>query len=173
GADNPIPVVGVPLGACPIKPELDQGSVVGAKLLELPGVKLAVRFGIAVTRGVAVPRRAVKPGQDPFLPAGVDKLADHIAFPVPPRRALDGVGRRLGGPEAKAVVVLGGEDGIPHARLFSNPRPLTAIESRGVKQCGIFGPVTPLPAGKRNDAKMDKEAKLEVLPAELLRRRQV
>src|SRR5690606_662667 len=131
GADDPDPVVGVSFGTCSVKPELDQGAVVGAKLLELPGVKLAVRLGIAVTGGVAVPRRAVKTGQDPFLSTGVDKLADHIAFPVPPRRALDGVGRRLRRPKAKAVVVLGGEDGIPHARFLD--RKSTRLNSSHVK----------------------------------------
>ena len=71
-------------------------------------------------------------------------------------------GRRL--PKTKAVMVLGGEDGVSHSSRFSHPRPLTAIEVRGMEECRILGPVAPLPTGKRVDAKVNEEAKLEILP---------
>lgn len=59
---------------------------------------------------MAVPRREVESQPDTGVAGGGGQVSDDVADPVAPLARTHGVVGVGGGPEAEAVVVLGGED---------------------------------------------------------------
>jgi hypothetical protein len=80
--------------------------------------------------------------------------------------------RQAAGPEAEAVVVLGGEDQRARTCRAGRARPLARVEARGIEDRGILGAVAPLAVGERVHPEVQEERELVALPAQLRRRRQ-
>ena len=68
----------------------------------------------------------------------------------------------LGGPEAKAVVVLGGQHGECHARGLRGSGPLGAVYGRGSEQQWVLVGRCPFLIGKVAEIEMDEHAEAHV-----------
>ena len=64
--------------------------------------------------------------------------------------------RGTGRPQAEPVVMLGGEDKHLEAHVVQGRHPLLRVEIRGIKQRGVFRPVSPPAAGEGVYAKVDE-----------------
>src|SRR6185312_1478012 len=111
-----------------VEPHFHDLAVVGEQLGELGDVEIVVGRAAAVALRVAVPRRQVEACAQAFSAAGVGELAHHIAMAVVPRAVFHRVLRGGGGPQAEAVVVLGGEDHAAEAGLLRRARPLPRVQ---------------------------------------------
>ena len=118
---------------------------------------------------MAIPRGEVEADLDAFGTASLGELAANIALAVLPRGGGDGVVRELGGPEAEAVVVLGGEDGELEAGVLEGLGPLAAVEGGGIEDLGVLFAGAPLAIGEGVDTKVDKGGQLQLLPGHLTR----
>src|ERR1041385_5344819 len=71
------------------------------------------------------------------------------------------------GPEAEAVVVLGGEDHRAESGGMGGAGPLSRVEPSGREDGGVLATVAPLPVGEGVDAEVQEERQLVPLPGEL------
>ena len=155
----------------PVEPDLEERPVARHQLPELAAVVLEVG-GPAVLRVVAVPRREVDAEGEPVPPARVGDLADHVALAAAPGAVLDGVLGELRGPQAEAVVVLGGEDEALQARRLGRARRSGRRRtSVGSKIRRGLVPVAPLLVGEGVHREVQEAVELELVPAELPRAR--
>ena len=154
----------------PVEPDLEERPVARHQLPELAAVVLEVG-GPAVLRVVAVPRREVDAEGEPVPPARVGDLADDVALAAAPGAVLDGVLGELRGPQAEAVVVLGGEDEALQARRLRRADDLVGVEVGRVEDRRGLVPVAPLLVGEGVHREVQEAVDLELVPAELPRAR--
>src|SRR3990170_3668005 len=171
----PRPVINLPLAVRtltvgPVEPDFLNRSVAGEQLGELVAIEIVVAGRIAIGGMVAIPGRKVESHLESLGPARVGELAHHVTLAIPPGAGCYRVLRGAAGPEAKAVVVLGGEDQGAEASRFGHPGPLPGIQGRGREDGGIFPPIAPFPIGEGVDPKVEKERQFIALPLELGRR---
>jgi len=130
-----------------VEPDAGDGTVVGQQLLDLRH-----RLAPKVAREVAalrreVPRvadrvalvpvlrlRVVEPQTQAFGPARIRQLPERVA--AEGRGVHDVVRADRGLEHGEAVVVLGRDHDVPHARGLGQPDPLESIEPRGVETPG-------------------------------------
>ena len=74
--------------------------------------------------GYSDPRGKIEAEFDAALTAGVGKFPYHVALTAPEGRMLHGMFRIFAGPQAEAVMMLGGENQSAHARGFGHLHPL-------------------------------------------------
>ena len=82
---------------------------------------------------------------------------------------FDRVFREAGWPEAKAIVMLAGEDQFLHARLPRDADDLAGIEVGRIENVLTLIAVAPFLAGKSIDGEMSKTDELHLLPLKLAR----
>ena len=75
------------------------------------------------------------------------------------------------GPEAKPVVMFGGEDHRAKPSRPRRPRPLPGVEPGGRENRRVLRTVAPLSVGERVHAEMQEERQLVLLPFQLRARR--
>src|SRR5277367_4878353 len=80
---------------------------------------------------------------------------------------LDAVSGELRGPQAKAVVMLAGENQLLHARFPGDADDLAGVERDGVEDVLAFIAVAPFLAGKSIDREMGEADEFHFLPAKL------
>ena len=177
-ADDPMdtrPVVRLslsirPLAVGTIEPDFHDGTVAGEQLGELSGVEVVIPRRVAVRRVVPVPGGEIESDAEPFRATRLRELAHHVAPSLAPRARAHRVIRGLRRPEAKAIVVLGGEDHRSESARSCRARPLPGIEARRVEDAGILGPVPPFATAERVDGEVNEHRELGALPGELLGR---
>src|SRR5947199_347570 len=150
-----------------VEPHLADGPVTREQLGELVAVEVVVARRIAVDWGVPIPRREIEAGAQPFAPAGVGELPHHVPCPPAPRAARHGMLGEPAGPEAEAVVMLGGQDQGAGAAGLGRAGPLTRVQLRRVEYRRVLVAVPPLAVGERIDAEMKEEGELVALPGHL------
>src|SRR5699024_3762270 len=95
------------------------------------------------------------------------ELADQVSPAVLPRRGRDRVVGGRGGPQAEAIVVLGGEDDVLRAELSSQSGPLLDVEVGGVEELWGERAVAPFPTGEGVDPEVEEDPETVTLPGEL------
>ena len=144
-----------PLATGIVKPHAEDVAVAGEQLGKLVFVVVVVRVG-AVIPAVAIPRGQVEAEADAAAPAGLRRLAHHVApavFVGAVFHAMLGVPAL---PQAEAVVMLGRQDHARHARGLDGLDPLVAVQLRGVEDRGILISQTPLAPGVRVRAEVNE-----------------
>ena len=119
---------------------------------------------------VAISWRKVDAELQAVFVGGVGCHPNEVAFPVLPGTCGNAVFRVLGGPETKAIVVLGYEHDVSCARIFRGSYPLVRIGVGRVENFGIGSSIAPFAIEESVGAEMDDDAKFEILPGDLLRR---
>ena len=163
--DLALPVGAFPVGA--VEPHLADRPVAGEQLAELRRIDVVVARRVAVGGLMPVPRAQVEAGAEPLSAAGIHELAHHVARAVAPWRGAHGVVGRPCGPEAEAVVVLGGQHHRPGAGGAGGAGPGARIERGGREEGRALSPVTPFAAGEGVDGEVHEDGDLFALPAEL------
>ena len=147
-----------------VKPHHEHIAVFREKLRQLGFIILIIGLG-AVKGAIPIPGGKIEAEFDAALTAGVGKFPHHVALTAPEGRMLHGMFRIFAGPQAEAVMMLGGENQSAHARGFGHLHPLAAIQARGIENSGILPARAPFPAGKGIHAEMDKAVKAHIQPA--------
>ena len=75
----------------------------------------------------------------------------------------------LAGPEAEAVMVLGGDDDALESCFAEERAPLVAIEFGRIENSGTFLSIAPFTSGERIDGKVNEIVHAQTLPGELTR----
>jgi len=88
------------------------------------------------------------------------EFSQHVA---PERRLGHFAVRCLGIPEAEAVVMLGQEEDVAHARLLGGARPLIRVAARSLKVADILDTARPLLAREGAEGPADKHAPFQIL----------
>ena len=163
--DLAAPVGSLAIGA--VEPHLGDRPVVCEQLGQLIAIEVVVARRIPVHWRVAIPRRQVQPGPQPLGATGVGELLHHVAGAAAPRASRHGVLGHPAGPQAEAVVVLGGENERSGPSGFGGTGPLSGVEGAGGEDGGILASVAPLTIGEGVDAEMQEQRQLFPLPREL------
>jgi hypothetical protein len=163
-----IPVVDASFGSRAVEPQLEQLTVTRAQLFELARIEIVVGVGVRVAGGVAIPRREV----DPELHAGSltrpGSFGYNITFVTGVRHRV--IGGRCG-PQAEAIVVLGGQHQVLGACTLSDIDPLGGVELSGREAAWVERAVAPLFVVEGVDPEVAKQAELGFLPLQLRGRR--
>ena len=157
----------VVLRAAGIKPEIIDVAVIEQQLPHLTDDEIVILFGHI--GGVELGAGIVKTDLDAVAAAGIHIFAHNVTFTVLPGGGLDGmvgVGR---GPEGKAVVVLGGQDGVFCAGGLGCTDPLVAVKLGGVEGIGGHGEHIPVAVFliEGADAEMEEHSDLILQKLEL------
>ena len=109
--------------------------------------------------------------EDPCLhaefAAGIGEFADDVPFSVLIGGVFDRVFGVFTGPQAKAVVVFGGEDGDLKTCVLELLDPLSAIQFGGIEAGGGIGAAPPFPIAEGIHAEVQKGGKLSPIPFQL------
>ncbi len=159
----------MPGAARAVEPELDEVAVIPRKFRKLRRVVLVIVGEVRITRLMPVPRREVNSKLQSKLVGGIGHVTHHVAAAVSPRAALYAVLGLLGGPQAKAIVMLGNQYYVSGACRFNGPHPLLGVELRGIEHVGVCRPVTPFAVQECVRSKVNNDAEFQVLPLHLLR----
>src|ERR1700761_8722416 len=117
-----------------------------------------------------VPRRKIDAKLQSVFACRTGYIAYYVAFAVFPRAALDAVIRLPGGPEAKAVMMLGHQHHVLCTRVADGFHPLIRIELSGI-ECGRAGSaIAPLTVKKSIGGEVKDDAEFKILPGGLIRR---
>ena len=154
----------------PVKPELEQRTVVGDQFVDLLMIGLLVSFP-PIFGIMAIPGREVKPELQAVLLAGIGQFANHVALSVFIRRVRDIIVDRFGRPKAKAVVVLSCQDHPFQAGRFDDTYPLFAIQVCRIECFRRCIPIAPFQIIECVQPEMHECIILHFLPFDLLRRR--
>ena len=145
-----------------VEPLLEEGSVGGVDFAQGVDEDVVIGWG-AVGGVVAVPGGDVDAHLEVRV-VGVDGGAECA-------EDVEGVGygvvAEAAGPEAEAVVVLGGEDDAAEAGLSGHVDPLAAVEGARAEEVGGFGAGAPLGAAEGVGAEVAEHVYLHALPREL------
>lgn len=120
---------------------------------------------------MAVPRREVKPQLETGFPGGGGQVSNDVAGPVLPRARADGVVGVGGGPEAEAVVVLGGEDHAREPGVPGDLDPLGGVKADRIEYGRVRVAGAPLGVGEGVGAEVEEHGHCAHLPLELGSRR--
>ena len=147
-----IPAI-APVGA--VEPHFEHLAVAAAQeFLELGMEDLDVFFG-GVVGAVAVPRRHVHAEFESRLAAGAFHFAHEVPLATAKRRLRDVEVGSLGGPETKAVVMLGHNDESPDTARLARRHYLVGIEPGRSELRGIFVAEAPFAVGVGVESEMD------------------
>ena len=155
------------LAAGAVEPHAEQVAVVRQQLRQLGAVIVVVGLALPIQRAVAVPGGQVHPEPQPGPFAGLGRFFHHVAFAAPEGGILHAVLRIGAGPQAEAVVVLGGQDQPGHAGGLCRRRPLVRVQLFRVEDRFALRAVAPLLIGKGVHRKMDEGVKLHLLVPQL------
>ena len=133
---------------------------------QLVGEHLVV-LGCAVCGMVAVPGREVYAEQQAVFLAGGGQFGEYVALAVLPGAFAHGVFAVFAGPEAKAVMVFGGDDDAFHTGELRGTRPLPGIKFGRIEHFGVFVPMPPFLIGKGIRAEVDEHVIFQLLPLHL------
>ena len=125
-----------------VKPVFEELAILRGELVDLC-VEDTLIFGLTVVAAIAIPGGEIEAEEQAVLAAGLAQLAYQVAFAVLPRAVFDGIVGGLRGPEAEAIVVLGGEDDPLHPSTLEGGDPLLGVESLGSE--GLRGGITVAP----------------------------
>ena len=125
---------------------------------------LLIVFRSAVSGVVAVPGRDIHAKLETLFPTGFREFLEHIhvLYAMP----AGGIG-----PEAEAVVVLGGNDDAFHAGRLGRTRPLPAVQFRGPEEVLGLQARPPFQPAECIGAEVHEHIHLHLLPFQLRRRR--
>src|SRR2546423_13630529 len=98
----------------------------------------------------------MEPGADPFALAGLGDPAPPSPSPAAPRAPRHGVLGEPAGPEAEAVVMLGGENQRAGAAGSGGAGPLPRVQARRVEHRRVLAAVAPLAVGEGVDAEVEE-----------------
>ena len=155
----------------PVKPELEQRTVVGDQFVDLLMIGLLVSFP-PIFGIMTIPGREVKPELQAVLLAGIGQFANHVALSVFIRRVRDIIVDRFGRPKAKAVVMLSCQDHPFQAGRFDDTYPLFAIQVCRIECFRRCIPIAPFQIIECVQPEMHECIILHFLPFDLLRRRE-
>ena len=150
-----------------IEPELEQGSIVAHKFLNLFVIDVHISL-IAVIRLVAVPGREVKAELQTVLLAGLRQFLDQVPFPIFIMGVPDAIVRGLGRPKAETVVVFRSKDHALHPAGFQGLGPLLAVQVRRIEGVGRRVAKAPFHIVEGIQTEMDKSVCFKLLPFQLL-----
>ena len=173
---DPRPVVGLALAVRPfavgaVEPHFRQRTVMAQQFGELGDVDVVVGAALPVAGVIAVPRREVEARAQAGVAAGVDEFAHQVALAGAPRAGRHRMRGGRAGPQAEAVVMLGGEHDAAEARVLHHLHPLPRIERRGCEQLRVLLAGAPFAVGEGVDAEMHEQRELLALPGQLRGRR--
>ena len=94
---------------CAVEPVFEQRAIVAHQFMQL-GMKLLYVSRLSVIFTVAIPGRKIDSEFQSVFMAGIGKLFHHISFPIFPRGVFHAVFCSSSLPQAKTVVMFGGED---------------------------------------------------------------
>src|ERR1700679_1315002 len=120
---------------------------------------------------MTIPWREIDAELQAVFTRGAGNLAHHIAMAIQPGARFDAVTCLLGGPEAKAIVMLGDQHNVLCAGVANRLHPLIGIKMCRVEDRRIGCAVSPFPIEKCISGEVDDDAKLQILPFDLLGRR--
>src|SRR5581483_1690246 len=139
-----VEVVDVASAARSVEPPFDKLAITRRQLRHLCAVVVVVGGSILITRLMAIPRREIDAETESRAPSGLLHVADHIPFAVAPRACLNAVCGLIGGPERKAVMMLGDKHHVTCACSFDGFHPLIRVELRRVEDLRVCGAIAPL-----------------------------
>ena len=150
-----------------VKPYLEDVAILGEQFFELCVEVLYIQ-GSAVESLVTVPGREIDAKLESVFLAGCRQFAHDVALAVLVGGVAHAVVGILGGPEAEAVVVLGGDDDALHAGVVERLGPLLAVEAGRVETLQRGVAISPLAVAKGVGTKVDEGIGLHLLPSHLV-----
>ena len=155
-----------------IEPLLENRAV-GASQNAFQGLdKDIVIGGGTVSRVMPVPGGDIHSELDSFPGAGLGEFFQDISLSVPPGTFPYGVFGNRAGPQAEAVVVLGGDDDALETGCLGRSHPLVAVQVCGVEEVFGFGAFSPFQAGEGVGAEVTEHIQFHILPGNLFGRGQ-
>ena len=149
-----------------VEPVFEELAILRRELLDLLVEDLLI-LGLTVVLAIAVPWGEVEAEEQAVLAARLAELADEVALPILPRAVLHRVLGGLRGPEAEAVVVLGGEDDALHAGALERAHPLLGVEALGGEGLSGSIAIAPLEVVEGVEAEVHEGVSLQLLPLDL------
>ena len=151
-----------------VEPNLEDFAIVGHQFVQLC-VEIVHIGRCGVFGVVAVPRTQVNGKLDAIFLTGRRQFAHHIALSVLIGRVADAVFRKLCGPQAETVMMLGGKDYALHTGCHKGLHPLLAVQLGGVERGRVGVAITPLAVVEGVQSEMHKGIGLHLLPLHLFR----
>ena len=151
-----------------VEPNLKDLAIVGHQFVQLC-VEIVHIGGCGIFGVVAVPRTQVDSELDAIFLTGCRQFAHHIALSVLIGRVADAVFRKLCGPQAESVMMLGGKDYALHTGCHKGLHPLLAVQLGGVERGRVGVAITPLAVVEGVQSEMHKGIGLHLLPLHLFR----
>ena len=168
---NLSPLVGTAIPAIaavgPVEPHFEHLAVVRQQFAQLVAEILHISRA-TVFRMISVPRREIDSKLKSFFATSISQFAHHVTLTILPWRVLHRIFRIGRGPHTKTAMMLGSKDDASHTCLLTHPRPLPAVEIRGIKQLWIFIAETPFLICIGVQRIMYKRIHLHVLPPKLI-----
>ena len=151
-----------------VEPNLEDFAIVGHQFVQLC-VEIVHIGGCGIFGMIAVPWTQVNGKLDAILLTGRRQFAHHIALSVLVGRVADAVFRKLCGPQAESVMMLGGKDYALHAGCHKGLHPLFTVQLGGVERGRVGVAITPLAVVEGVQSEMHKGIGLHLLPLHLFR----
>lgn len=145
--------------------------IAGKQFSQLSDKESVILQRILITRCIPVSGKEVNTEFDTAFIIDITEFTYHITLSAFPRRRGYGVVSSPGEPQAKSIMMLGGQDSHLETRLFEWIRPLFHIKFGRVEEYGILLSVFPLMPGKSTDTKMKGGSQFHLLSHQLLRSR--
>ena len=101
-----------------VEPDFVYFTIIGKQFSQLFDKEFVVFRRIPITRCIPIPGREVNTELDTVFITGITEFTHHITLSAFPRRRDHGVVSSPGRPQAKSIMMLGGQDSHLETRLF-------------------------------------------------------